>query len=137
MLRFTPDSAPLQARLVPRPVRLRPRPPVTPRPDDRAARPEPRPSDGDGTPIPTRTDGVIGAPDRGVAAPPGWWKVVRAHRPPARRSSREALCWLGRVPGGDRGLRGRRGGSDREGGARRERAGGASRPLSRPGARAG
>src|SRR3954452_15175221 len=45
----------LQARLVPRPVRLRPHLTVTPRPDDRAARPEPRPSDGDGTPIPTQT----------------------------------------------------------------------------------
>src|SRR4051794_19376366 len=46
---------PLQARLVPRPVRLRPQLSVTPCADDRAARPEPRPSDGDGTPIPTQT----------------------------------------------------------------------------------
>src|SRR5215213_2581012 len=45
----------LQARLVPRPVRLRPQLPVTPCADDRAARPEPRPSDGDCTPIPTQT----------------------------------------------------------------------------------
>jgi hypothetical protein len=40
---------------VPRPVRLRPHLTVTPRPDDRAARPEPPLSDGDGTPIPTQT----------------------------------------------------------------------------------
>src|SRR5205823_14394681 len=92
----------------------------------------------DGTPIPTQTDGVIGAPDREVAAPPGWWKVVRVHGPRAsRRSSRETLRRAGRVAGRDRRLRGRRGGPDREGGARRERAGGAGRVPPRPGARAG
>src|SRR3954447_6636001 len=87
---------------------------------------------------PTQTDGVIGAPDRGVAAPPGWWSVVGVHRPRAsRRSSREVLRRAGRIPGRDHGVRGRRGGSDRAGGARPERAGGAGRVPPGPGARAG
>src|SRR3954471_22093555 len=45
----------LQARLVPRPVRLRPQLPVTPRRQPRAPRPEPWRSDGDRTPIATQT----------------------------------------------------------------------------------
>src|SRR3954466_14755191 len=53
----------LQARLVPRPVRLRPHLTVTPRPDDRAARPQPPPADGDGTPIPTQTGCKRGVAD--------------------------------------------------------------------------
>src|SRR3954453_19869459 len=86
----------------------------------------------------SRTDGVIGARDRGWLLRPGWWGVVGGHRRRASSgSSREALSRAGRVAGRDRGPRGRRGGPGRAGGAGPERAGGGGRVPPGPGARAG
>ena len=100
--------------------------PAAPLTASHAAPAEPPRSGGNRRPTRTQADGVIGAPDRGWLLRPGWRSVVGAHRPRAsRRSSREALRRAGRVAGRDRRLRGRRGGRDREGGARPGRAGGA------------